>query len=139
MKKISILIGLLSIMGFAKAQDDNQPDDKKLQDIEALKVAFISKELNLTPEEAQKFWPVYNQYSKDMTATLQDKDNPDVIEREEQVVNIRKRYRDQFTKLLGADRMNRMFNAETNFRKLLIRALQRQRQRNLNRPFRNRN
>jgi len=139
MKKIYILLGFLSIMGFAKAQDDNQPDDKKLQDIEALKVAFISKELNLTPEEAQKFWPVYNQYSKEMNATLQDKDNPDIIERDEKVLNIRKRYRDQFTKLLGPDRMNRMFSAETNFRKLLIRALQRQRQKNLNRPFRNRN
>lgn len=140
MKKIYLIIGFLSLMGFAKAQDDNQPTEKKLQDIEALKVAFISKELNLTPEEAQKFWPVYNQYSKEMNATLQDKDNPDVIEKEEKVVNIRKRYRDQFTKLLGAQRMNRMFTAETDFRKLLIRTLQRQRQKgNLNRPFRNRN
>ena len=139
MKKIYLILGFLSLFSIARAQDDNQPDDKKLQDIEALKVAFISKELNLTPEEAQKFWPVYNQYSKEMNATLQDKSNPDVIEQEEKVVNIRKRYRDQFTKLLGPDRMNRMFNAEANFRKLLIRALKRQRQKaNLNRPFRNR-
>lgn len=138
MKKIYLILGFLSVFGFAKAQDDNQPDDKKLQDIEALKVAFISKELNLTPEEAQKFWPVYNQYSKEMNATLQDKD-PDIIDRDEKVLNVRKRYRDQFTKLLGPDRMNRMFNAEANFRKLLIRALKRQRQKaNLNRPFRNR-
>lgn len=139
MKKLYLILSFLSVFGFAKAQDDNQPDNKKLQEIEALKVAFISKELNLTPEEAQKFWPVYNQYSKEMNATLQDKDNPDIIERDEKVLNIRKRYRDQFTKLLGPDRMNRMFNAETNFRKLLIRALKRQRQKaNVNRPFRNR-
>ncbi|MFN5439343.1 MAG: hypothetical protein ACK5AB_05480 [Bacteroidota bacterium] len=32
---------------------------KKLQ---AMEMAFITKELNLTPDEAQKFWPVFNQY-----------------------------------------------------------------------------
>jgi hypothetical protein len=99
-----------------------------------LKVAFISKELDLTPDEAQKFWPVYNQYSKELNSTL--KDNQDVIDRDEKVVSLRKRYRDQFTKVLGPDRMNKMFNAEARFRQLLIKSLRRQRQKNnLDRPL----
>ncbi|OZA24427.1 MAG: hypothetical protein B7X86_08430 [Sphingobacteriales bacterium 17-39-43] len=34
--------------------------------IEAIKVAFITKKLDLTTEEAQKFWPVYNNYQKEL-------------------------------------------------------------------------
>ncbi|MEN9570850.1 MAG: hypothetical protein RL172_2081 [Bacteroidota bacterium] len=139
MKKISLIISFLSLFFGAKAQEETQlPAGKNREDIEALKVAFISKELELTPEEAQKFWPVYNQYSKEVnTALLQ---NEDVIQREEKVVNIRKHYRDQFTKVLGQQRMNRMFNAEGKFRQILIKALQRQRQRNnkIDRPLQQR-
>jgi hypothetical protein len=30
--------------------------------IEALRIAFITQQLNLSPGEAEKFWPVYNDY-----------------------------------------------------------------------------
>jgi hypothetical protein len=135
MKKLYIVLIFLTVSFFAKAQDDlPQVSEKKQQDIEALKVAFISKELDLTPDEAQKFWPVYNQYSKELKSTV--KDNQDVIDRDEKVLNLRKRYRDQFTKVLGPNRMNRMFNAEGKFRQLLIKSLRRQRQKaNMDRPL----
>jgi hypothetical protein len=135
MKKLYTIVAFLAVSLFARAQEDQLPgSEKKQQDIEALKVAFISKELDLTPDEAQKFWPVYNQYSKELNSTL--KDNQDVIDRDEKVVSLRKRYRDQFTKVLGPDRMNKMFNAEARFRQLLIKSLRRQRQKNnLDRPL----
>ena len=96
----------ITITGLSKAQEE-QPSEKKLADIEALKVAFISKELDLTPDEAQKFWPVYNQYSKELKATRVD--NPDVLERDEKILNLRKRYKEQFTKILGPQRVNNMY------------------------------
>jgi hypothetical protein len=136
MKKLYIVLAFLTVSFFAKAQEEvpQVSEQKQQEKIEALKVAFITKELDLTPDEAQKFWPVYNQYSKELKSTF--KDNQDVIERDEKVVNLRKRYRDQFTKLLGAERMNRMFNAERDFRQLLIKSLKRQRQKaNMNRPL----
>jgi len=40
----------------------------KHQKVEELKIAFISTELNLTSEEAQKFWPVYNEMSDKLKA-----------------------------------------------------------------------
>lgn len=113
-------------------------DDKKQQDnIEALKVAFISKELELTPEEAQKFWPIYNQYSKELAVA--SKDNIDVLDRDEKVLNVRKRYKEQFVKVLGQPRINKMYGAEGRFHKILIKAM-RNRQNNMkqnkpNRPF----
>ncbi len=136
MKKLYITLMFLMASFFVKAQEEQPPvsEQKQQEKIEALKVAFITKELDLTPDEAQKFWPVYNQYSKELKSTI--KDNQDVIDREEKVVNLRKRYRDQFTKVLGPDRMNKMFNAERDFRQLLIKSLRRQRQKaNMDRPL----
>lgn len=126
MKKCYLILGLLFSVLIAKAQDETALPEKKQQDIQALKVAFISKELDLNPDEAQKFWPVYNQYEKELTSTL--KDDQDIIDRDEKVVNLRKRYRDQFTKIIGAQRMNKLFGAEVRFRQVLIKIIRKQRQ-----------
>lgn len=31
-----------------------------------MKIAFLTRRLNLTPDEAKKFWPVYNQFSDEL-------------------------------------------------------------------------
>lgn len=38
---------------------------EKRSKIKALKTAFITEELSLTPEEAQKFWPIYNVFDEE--------------------------------------------------------------------------
>jgi hypothetical protein len=136
MKKLYFILSFVFLTTLANAQDNQPPTQKTQQDIEALKVAFISRELDLTPDEAQKFWPVYNQYSKEFNAAV--KDNHDVLDRDEKVLNIRKKYRDQFARLLGQDRMNRMFGAEGRFHKLLIKAMRKQNGSQQNRPMMNR-
>jgi hypothetical protein len=126
MKKIFLLLVFSGFALFASAQDDQQPlvATKTQQDIEALKVAFLSKQLNLTPEEAQQFWPVYNQYAAELKDII--KTDQDVLDRDERVLNLRKKYKDQFVKILGADRLNTLFEAEGRFHRLLIRAMRRQ-------------
>ncbi len=127
MKKLYIILSFVLTSSFAMAQEQPAPEisEKKQQDIRALKVAFISKELDLTPEEAEKFWPVYHQYDKEMEIAA--KDNSDAIVRDEKILNVKKKYQGQFTKVLGnQQRMNRLFNAEGRFRQLLIKTLQRQ-------------
>ena len=137
MKKLIYTIAFAGMFTFAFAQENpSDLTEKKQQNIEALKVAFITKELNLTPEEAQKFWPVYNQYSKEMITTFKA-GNEDVLDRDEKVLNLRKRYKEQFSKVLGGERVNKMFGAEGRFRQLLIKAMRnqkQQRQPNINRP-----
>ena len=129
MKKLYFLIAFIFITGFANAQEE-QPSAKKQADIEALKVAFISKELELTPGEAQQFWPLYNQYYKELKAIRQA--NPDdMLEKDEKVLALRKNYKDQFTKIIGPPRVNKMYNAEGKFHQLLFRAMRKQ---NQNRP-----
>ena len=133
MKNLYFILAFVSITGMARSQEEIQPNNKKQQDIDALKVAFISKELELTPDEAQQFWPLYNQYSKELKTTV--KDDQDILDRDEKVLNLRKRYKDQFVKVLGTQRMNRMYGAEGRFRRVLIKAMQMRRQNRVNRPM----
>jgi Spy/CpxP family protein refolding chaperone len=44
----------------AQSKDKNNWEERFMSE----KIAFITVELELTPEEAQVFWPVYNQISK---------------------------------------------------------------------------
>lgn len=44
--------------------------------LEARKVAFITEELSLTPEEAQAFWPVYNKHQDDLEQLRQKYPTP---------------------------------------------------------------
>ena len=63
--KTYFLIALLSI-GFAVQAQHNDREEQ----IASLRVAFLTKKLDLSPTEAQQFWPVYNAYS-DQISDLQ--------------------------------------------------------------------
>lgn len=56
---ISILIVFISMNALAQ---DGSFIRKKKEQIKSLKVAFITDELALTPDEAAKFWPLFNAY-----------------------------------------------------------------------------
>lgn len=62
-RKVFIILLMLffSVNSFAQGRGERQQDNMR-QKIEAQKVAFITNKLDLTPEEAQSFWPLYNEY-----------------------------------------------------------------------------
>jgi hypothetical protein len=122
MKKFLLILILLSqSFAFVKAQDDN-PDTKQDR-IQALKIAFITQKLQLTSEEAQRFWPVYNNYENDIKQVIITNRSSDAIDSEEKALNIKKRYRSEFVKVIGQPKMNTLFNAEKEFRGVLMRHL----------------
>lgn len=60
-----------SVLLFAQPQGKHN-DEQRKKDWERLqteKIAFITQELDLSPEEAQVFWPVYNQCWKEVLAS----------------------------------------------------------------------
>jgi len=122
MKKfILIIIFAFGSFCFVKAQDED--GGKRAEKIQALKIAFITQKLGLSAEEAQKFWPVYNQYENEMKSILRENKDVDVIENDERLLNIRKKYRPEFVKVLGQPRMNTLFTAEKEFRAVLLQHL----------------
>jgi Spy/CpxP family protein refolding chaperone len=58
---LSLLIAFISLNAVAQ---DGPFIRKKKEQIKSLKVAFITSELALTPDEAAKFWPLYNAYEE---------------------------------------------------------------------------
>jgi len=62
MKKIIIFIILLTNYFLVKAQCDE--NCKRIEQIKSQKIAFITDKLQLTVEESQQFWPIYNEKVK---------------------------------------------------------------------------
>lgn len=115
-----IIPGSFSIL---KAQVPNE--ETRVEKIQSLKIAFITQKLQLTPDEAQKFWPVYNQYDNEVHSIESDNDpNHPPLYKDQKLLDTRKKYLSSFEKILGQDKTNRLFNAERDFRGLLIRRLQ---------------
>lgn len=100
-----------------------QKGETKREKVQALKIAFITQKLELTSDEAQKFWPVYNRYDAEIKQTITDNRGGDAIDKEEKILNIRKKYRTEFTKVLGQPKTNKFFNTEREFRGVLMRNL----------------
>jgi Spy/CpxP family protein refolding chaperone len=63
MKKLMMMTAAVLMATFFTtpifAQGPPADGGDKGEKIEALRIAFITQELQLTPQEAQKFWPVY--------------------------------------------------------------------------------
>ena len=61
MKNIAFFLALLFGIGAIAQPKDFKEKKEKL---DAMRVAFITDELELSPEEAQLFWPVFNERNK---------------------------------------------------------------------------
>jgi hypothetical protein len=99
-----------------------------IQRLEAMHVAYLTRELALTPEEAQQFWPVYNKYRKDLKSAFdRSAPNPDPLDRQQKMLDIRKKYREEFSKSLGKDRANKVFGSADRFREMVKHEAERRR------------
>lgn len=96
----------------------------ELKKIQAMEMAFITKELNLNPDEAQKFWPIFNQYRNDLKTIAVERRNGDPLEKQQKMLDLRKRYREDFAKCLNHERAGRVFGAEEDFKSLVRREFQ---------------
>ena len=150
MSKQFLLFSLLFITGLSFAQPPGGPDgppqdgpkDRK-EMIEAQKVAFISRELELTPEEAQVFWPVYNEYEAEIEVVrkerkgymkeLKDIDDLDgdrayeltglLFELDKKESDIRSKYLGKFAEVLDKKKAAKVFMAEEKFKRFLLKTL----------------
>lgn len=95
------------------------PPPGERPNIEAIKVAYITKQLNLSAEEAQKFWPVHNAYMAELKKARQENKSAELAF-EEQALSIRKKYNNDFRKILNAeDRVNTVFKLDRNFNDMM--------------------
>lgn len=56
---IALLVCCVSAAGFAQTKE-GEGKKQHGQRFESERIAYLSQKMNLTPEEAQAFWPIYN-------------------------------------------------------------------------------
>lgn len=155
MKALAKILFLSLIAISAMAQDDEdlpQPRDKKVRDkIEAARIAYITDQLQLTPQEAERFWPIYREFAEKRREIRQQMrntaKNADPNQTDEQVVDqqfkakqqeldLEKDYSGRLLKVISAQKLRSLPQAERRFRQMILdqiqrRQMQQERQQNL--------
>jgi hypothetical protein len=134
MKKYLLILTLfLGSFSMAFAQENQTGDEQTKQErLQALYVAYVTKQLAFTPEEAQKFWPVHTQFENEVKGIK--KDLPE-LDRQQLILNIKRKYQDNFVKIIGTNRCERFFKMREEFGNKLKERIQKQRN-NQQRPLR---
>ncbi len=59
-----VLLCTMSLAGWSQQGLQPAAGEKRKEKVEALKRSYYSEKLALTPAEAEKFWPLYNDFKK---------------------------------------------------------------------------
>ncbi len=139
------IICLLSILnseaqGRHRSRHDNPEWLKKLN---TERIAYISNEVNLTSIEAEKFWPVYNEFKtkkedahfdlKKAYEALKTKNEvsetemknilEEFFDKREKLGELEEESAEEYLKILPASKVAKLFLAEENFRRRQINLL----------------
>ncbi|GAA0891292.1 hypothetical protein GCM10009122_09710 [Fulvivirga kasyanovii] len=117
-----------------------------LEKIESARIALITERLELTPEQAEKFWPLYREYSEkrkelrqEFMDARQSVDRKDMTEEEskmllnkglelkERQLNIDRTYAERLTRVISTQQLLQLRKAEDDFRRMLLERLERRR------------
>lgn len=139
---------MISLSAFAQEeeQEQTQLDPKAQEKINSLRIAYLTDKLGLSPEQAEKFWPIYREFATkrmEIRSELRekakgiDKNNPDPKKQQElvdlslkvkqRVLDLEKDYSGRLLKVVTAEQMLRLPNAEAEFRGYLNDLLQQRR------------
>lgn len=134
------IIAILGITIPTLAQERGRSPEQREQ-LEALKIAFITEELNLSPDEAQTFWPVYNEMENQLKEIRRSKrenqknarTNFDVMTDSEieksmesglalsqQELDVKRDYASKFKKVLPIRKVAKLYASEERFKQRLL-------------------
>ncbi|GAO45098.1 hypothetical protein [Flavihumibacter petaseus] len=120
MKRIFTLLFTIFFLITAATAQQPRPGER----VEALKIAYLTKKLNLTTDEAQRFWPVYNAYMAELKKVRIEGRSMDELEKDEKVLAVRKKYYNDFSKALNPEKANQFFRYEKEFYGFVAKELQ---------------
>jgi len=151
MKKI-IILAIYLLTGWVAMSQDPMETDRIAQDpavqekIKNLRIAYISDKLGLTPDQAEKFWPVYREFSDKRREIRQEfvearkqiqSDNPDQAKQEELVkmgfalkqreLDLEKVYSERLLRVITAQQMLNLRKAEGDFQRIILEQIQQRR------------
>ncbi len=136
-----LLLALWLSSNLIQAQPGGPPPFEESEKVRSLRVAFITQKLSLSSTEAEKFWPVYNefqdavaaQHRKRFEAMRKVKDELDKLtdaqieeqvrlnfEAESKIVELRKTYHERFLKVLSSKKVALLYATEIEFQRKVI-------------------
>ena len=156
MKKIFTTLFFLTITLLMFGQDAFQ---ERLNNLRAQKIAFITQRIDLTTDEAQVFWPIYNELAKKKEElnkrrkeiAFELKNNRDTYDNAQKEkladkfvglklkdANLDIEYLEKFKKVLSIDKVLKLFQAELAFKNYLLNKVRHQNAKGGQRPPRQR-
>ena len=143
MKLLLTIFSVLMLVFSGVAQKGNKKGHPKKEEIQAQKVAFMSSQLALTKEEAEKFWPVYNAYEsemrdihkehRDLVKKLRKFDElteeeaysitENLIELDDKRTKVKQNYLVSFSSILGKKKGAKVFYVEERFKRELLKRI----------------
>jgi hypothetical protein len=140
--KIVFTMACLVLTTLALAQNP-----EALDKIESAKIALITERLELTPEQAEKFWPLYREYAerrkelrREFAAARGDVRREDLTEEEskkliekglqlkEKQLALDRNYADRFNAIITNRQLLQLRKAEDDFRQMLLERLEKRRE-----------
>jgi len=125
-----------------------QIPQQKREQLESMRIGFITRHLSLTSAEAQQFWPVYNEYQADLQQLKKTRRNNNIAARsnlntmsdseieklvDDQIIHqqreldIKKKYHARFKEVLPIKKVAKLYHAEEQFKRELLKRLQERR------------
>ena len=150
MKKHFILIGIMLLTSLAIGQGTvrQRLNERKNERINAFKVGYFTRKLNLTSDEAKRFWPLYDQYAEELeevrlrTKQLQQRgrdqidgmDDDEVEELVDEFIGLRgeeyrlmQKYHADFKDVLPIRKVVMFYKAQADFNRELLQYIREQR------------
>ncbi|MFN4299990.1 MAG: hypothetical protein ACK4EX_09735 [Thermaurantimonas sp.] len=141
-----ISLTLLVISALSLSAQHDKIHHKARTRIENMRIAIITSRLDLTPEESEKFWPLYNEYRKKIDKLHQDRielidgkiqsdsinaisDNEaervlnSIFKINDEYARLQNEYYKRFQKLLGSRRALELYRSEVQFRRAIVKEL----------------
>ncbi len=146
MKRLIIIIVSFFVVSFGYAQSGNDENDG-YERYRSLRISFMTEKMELTPAEAQGFWPVFNEYDRKRTEiqmTRRDEEvkiienydaysdaefkkmNDSIIDLYVQEATLMKEYNQKFLEVLPARKVVLIGKLENDFRFNMIREFREQ-------------
>jgi Spy/CpxP family protein refolding chaperone len=140
-KIITLLFFFISLASFAQQGKIRERMQQKKEQVKSMKIAFITSELNLTPDEAAKFWPLFNEFEEKQREIRQEKiknyidrsQNADKLSEkealallnqmesaEDELYQLRKKFIANLKGVLPASKIVKLKKAEEEFSKKLL-------------------
>jgi hypothetical protein len=143
---LTVSILLIEFSGVrAQSKRPNQERIEKRQDrVMSMRIGYITEKLDLTPPQSEKFWPIYNKFSDERKAIVQEirkQNQSQKSENDQQILNARnevfklkskeieleKKYQDEFLKVISTKQYAALLQAERDFNKMLLEKLKEKR------------